>query len=444
MKTFSGFIYLVLASFCLFAQPDFDVNYMNDFRRSFTFQPIYYPTLEGDSLDLIVPFRFTLNFLTFERASDNDQLFTNFLLDFVLRDENGIIKKNLVFKDTIVVSLSEKDIINVKRYINFVKVRIPIQKYVLEVSLYDKEKTKVKNIKTEIRYDKIGDSYIFNPIYASRHEDNRNQFVLSLSNNAFDFTKKEKVIILPVFTTSSFGNFKATVKSSPIQTHQMYWQKDIEFSTRPILLSTTPQSLTFDKEEAFFDVEQKAYTGIASKLNFYLIEFPEKFAFLQDYSLLIQLENHKDTINYNFKIAWENPPLSLRNINYAIEIMYYILTDEKYNYLLEQKRDKKWQEFFDIWRQFDTDTTTMFNEAMDEYYKRVDYAFLNFQTVTEPDGAKTERGKVFILYGKPSNIERVIDKDGVVTETWLYYRFKKKFTFVTKYKKFELMQISDI
>ncbi len=83
MKNILIVIVLVVAILRIYAQPDFEVNYLNDYRKSFTVQPIFFPTIESDSIDLVIPFKFTLNYLTFELASDNDQLFANFLVDFV-------------------------------------------------------------------------------------------------------------------------------------------------------------------------------------------------------------------------------------------------------------------------------------------------------------------------------------------------------------------------
>ena len=37
---------------------------------------------------------------------------------------------------------------------------------------------------------------------------------------------------------------------------------------------------------------------------------------------------------------------------------------------------------------------TPYNEEMAEYFSRVDYAFYNFQTINQKDGAKTDRGKI--------------------------------------------------
>ncbi|MGC9077398.1 MAG: GWxTD domain-containing protein [Candidatus Kapaibacteriota bacterium] len=444
MEKFCSFFFLLLITVTASSQPDFDVNYLDDYRKSFNFQPIYFASSSGDSIDVFIPFRFTLNYLTFQKANDNDQLFASFLLEFVFRDENGIIKRTFSLRDSIYIPSNEKYQISIKNYINFAKTIVPLQNYVLEVSLFDLEKTKIKTIRADISYRRIGNMIVFNPIYASKDTKFKNRFVLSLLNNALDFRRKDKVIIIPIFASSWNENFTYKIKSSPNKTNQISWQKEIEFKSHPILYSTSPFSISVNGGDVYIEYEQKAVAGSKPSLYFNLLEFPEHLAYLQDYELKLKFENINDTINYNFKVVWDNPPLSLKNINYAIELMYYIITDTTYEHLLGLKRDQQWNEFFEIWRKFDTDTSTLFNEAMDEYYRRVDFAFLNFQTITEADGAKTDRGKIFILFGKPSYTQRIIDKDGNVLEYWFYYSLKKKFTFATKYKKFELVEIKDL
>ncbi|MCX7908302.1 MAG: GWxTD domain-containing protein [Ignavibacteria bacterium] len=427
----------------VFCQPEFDINYINDYRKSFTIQPISYPTLSGDSLQIIVPFRFSLNFLSFEKSGEQQKLSCNFLVEFVFRDSSGIIRKSMNFRDTLFFPFADKELINTKNYLSLITTKLPLQNFSLEVSLFDKERFKVKSIKTEIRFRRIGNFLIFQPIFASR-TNNSNNFALSLLNNALDFTKKDKVIIIPTFSIDGLGNLNFQIKSNNIKTNQMNWQKDIAFDVRTVLLSTSHFNYLLDTERVVIDFEHKAMVGSKSPLNFLLIDFPEKFAYLQNYSLNIYHSILRDTLNLDFRIHWENPPISLRSIHYAIELMYYILTDEKYNEILSAKKDQQWQLFFEEWKKFDTDTTTLFNEAMDEYYKRVDFAFLNFQTVGEEDGAKSERGKIFILFGKPSDVQRVIEKNGIVREEWIYYRLKKKFTFEMKFKKFELINITEL
>jgi len=436
-------IALLLTSHFLFSQSDFDINYLNEFRKVFTFQPIFYPTESADSIEVIVPFKFSLSYLTFERA-ENDSLSGYFLMEFVFRDTNGVIKKTVVHKNSISFPFAEKELVYYRNYVNHIQIRLPFQKFSLEVSLFDKEKTKIKTQSTNLAFKEIDGQIFFPPISASKKEQKSNIFELSFLSNALDFTKKDKVIIIPVYATRSTDNVNFRIKSTNLKSFRMNWQKEVDFEVKPILLSNSPFSFVSDSSTAFIYFEQRALTGGKSSLYFLLLEFPEEYAYLQEYIIMASRGNLVDTLVSDFKITWNNPPLSLRNIQYAIDLMYYIIPDSLYESLLSLKKEQQWQRFFEYWRKFDTDTTTLYNEAMDEYYKRVDYAIINFQTVAETDGAKTERGKIFILYGKPSEVQRTIEKDGSVIENWIYYRLKKKFTFMTKFKKFELVNISDL
>lgn len=445
MKYKICFLLSVILIYTLQSQPDFDLNYINDYRKTFSIQPIYYPNENGDSLEVFVPFRFSLNYLTFEKTGNLDRFYSNFFLEFIFRDGKQIIRKSLVFRDTLFFTLLQKDLINIRSYLNFVHTRLPLQDFELEVSLYDKEKVKTKTTKADIKINKFGNFSFFSPIYASRQSNGKEGYVLSLLTNSLDFTTKDKVIIFPVSPSTNIEYLRFRIKSYYIKMNQMNWQKDVDFEIKPLLLSNTPFVLSVDTNyNAIINFYQKATTGSGEQISFLLLEFPEKYAYLQNYYLFISQKNSKDSLKLGFKIHWENPPLSLKSLQYALELMYYILTDSQYNYLLSLKREQQWNEFFDMWRQFDIDTSTLFNEAMNEYYKRADFAVLNFQTIEENDGAKSERGKIFILFGKPSEIQRNIDKNGTIVENWIYYRLRKQFTFVSVRKKFELLKITDL
>jgi GWxTD domain-containing protein len=66
---------------------------------------------------------------------------------------------------------------------------------------------------------------------------------------------------------------------------------------------------------------------------------------------------------------------------------------------------------------------------MTVYFQRVDYAFANFRTLKEENGALTDRGKIYILYGKPSNVERSLAPGGPPKETWTYGSLNREFIF---------------
>ena len=67
---------------------------------------------------------------------------------------------------------------------------------------------------------------------------------------------------------------------------------------------------------------------------------------------------------------------------------------------------------------------------MKEYYSRIDYSMKNFSSISGRKGIDTDRGKIFILYGKPSETERSSDQLGKVVETWVYKNPYRKFIFV--------------
>ncbi len=68
---------------------------------------------------------------------------------------------------------------------------------------------------------------------------------------------------------------------------------------------------------------------------------------------------------------------------------------------LKQKR----KFLFDFWSKRDTEPATKRNEFKDLYFERIKYCNEHFRGFTLP-GYKTDRGRIYTLYGKPSEIER--------------------------------------
>jgi hypothetical protein len=79
---------------------------------------------------------------------------------------------------------------------------------------------------------------------------------------------------------------------------------------------------------------------------------------------------------------------------------------------------------------------------MTQYYRRVDYAIRTFGTLRQPDGFRSDRGRIFILYGPASTTERSLDPSSGFKEVWVYSRFKKKFVFVDENKSGNYILVS--
>ena len=66
--------------------------------------------------------------------------------------------------------------------------------------------------------------------------------------------------------------------------------------------------------------------------------------------------------------------------------------------------EKKRRMMFDFWYSADPNKATSMNEAYEEYMKRVKYANRYLASVNR-EGWKTDRGRVYILYGRPTNVD---------------------------------------
>jgi GWxTD domain-containing protein len=74
------------------------------------------------------------------------------------------------------------------------------------------------------------------------------------------------------------------------------------------------------------------------------------------------------------------------------------------------------------------------NEMFNEFYKRVDLTNRNFG-YSRKDGWKTDRGRVFIVFGPPDRVERSSPStySQGEYEVWYYEELREKFVFFDEY-----------
>ncbi len=149
-----------------------------------------------------------------------------------------------------------------------------------------------------------------------------------------------------------------------------------------------------------------------------------------DYELL--LYSQEKIIKKNFSVYWFDKPVSLFNVDFAISAMKYITSDSTFSALQKGNEKIRKKSFEDFWKQQDPTPKTAYNERMAEYFRRVDYAYVTFQTLQEENGAYTDRGKIYILYGKPTSTQRILSTENVPQEIWDYQTLKKQFIFEDK------------
>ena len=82
----------------------------------------------------------------------------------------------------------------------------------------------------------------------------------------------------------------------------------------------------------------------------------------------------------------------------------YIITDEERKAFKKLETDDEREHFIEeFWRRRDPDPDTDENEYREEYYERIAYANEHYSSGIP--GWKTDRGRIYIMYGKPDELE---------------------------------------
>jgi GWxTD domain-containing protein len=129
-------------------------------------------------------------------------------------------------------------------------------------------------------------------------------------------------------------------------------------------------------------------------------------------------------------VRMKNMPLFITNIEKATEQLQYIAKDNEIDHIREAATpDEKQKRFIEFWSKHNSDPKASYNELMEEYYSRVEYANKNYTNYVE--GWKTDRGMILIQFGPPQNIERhPFNSDNKPYEIWYYYDQDREFIFV--------------
>lgn len=117
----------------------------------------------------------------------------------------------------------------------------------------------------------------------------------------------------------------------------------------------------------------------------------------------------------------EGLPMSEGELDERLSRLRYVATQSEIDYIEDggtfRERQQRYAEF---WETHDPSPGTPLNEAMVEYFRRIDYANKNFRSYAE--GWLTDMGRVYIVYGPADRVDRdPFTSDGKPRETWEYY-----------------------
>jgi GWxTD domain-containing protein len=123
-------------------------------------------------------------------------------------------------------------------------------------------------------------------------------------------------------------------------------------------------------------------------------------------------------------------PLSEDELNEKISQIRYVATQSEMDFIKDggtfAERQKRYADF---WQKLDPTPGTPQNEAMDDYFQRIQYA--NDRYKSYAPGWLTDKGRVYIIYGPPDNVTSdPFRNDGKAIETWQYYDRSLRLVFV--------------
>ncbi|MBC8043639.1 MAG: GWxTD domain-containing protein [Rhizobacter sp.] len=321
-------------------------------------------------------------------------------------------------------------------------VDLPAGEYDVITELTDAETSKLLRIdRRKLTVKPVGGEAvaISTPVMIQRPEIQTGAVVMSpltLSGNAFfgkDFTVAVELL--------ASGNLDSA-------RYELYQKKadkeDVLLARSPVapqnLYAVDPFTLTRDASGKLFITAPR---NAASRRRLALIDLDGRKISNAKYLLKVFASSggKMSEVSKEFEVSWVDMPYALYDIDLSTRIMEYIAPPQVISDVQTGSQPEREQKFKNFWKQKDPTPDTEFNEVMAEYYRRVDYAFFNFYTTREY-GWRTDRGKIYILYGEPTKIDREFPANAPTRETWTYTSLGKTFVFSdrTKTGTYELVQ----
>jgi GWxTD domain-containing protein len=434
--TLSLFTFLLISSSVLLSQRRGDISYATLANRAstpnFFIDAIVIPTENTEQAKLIFIFKMENSFLPFKKLSVDDEIDAPETAEFysMARLNTEIFKgkaskkelKNIapVSRDLWQDTLFANNYEDTKSKMKYASGRLVTEldpgmyNYVLQLSLMDetddrnsqRRSISIKNFATKNK----GEIYLIKSSGTPSDME-----LINMGNNVIYGEDYKALIRIPDYSPSE--NYKLVISKSRIEkndTTNVSTLKSIPISADRIFTNSTLSLL--DKKETALSLDQNN-----GSFSYALVDVPNSEFENALYSLEL-----KSSTNENVQATkvvrsyWPDIPPSLLNLDIALDMMKYIVSEEQLKNLKSGNSVQKEENFRSFWSERDPTPETEFNELMTEYYRRVHYAFVEYRSPETPNGQDTDRGEVYIKYGPPNSRNRAFPKKGKVIETWTY------------------------
>ncbi len=429
------------------------------------------PYDNNDTAKINILYKIQFNSLIFKKSTEK-KTYNKFIalpqLEIVLKDKDGIIRSRNNIVDTVIVDNFEETSSKELYFSNFVESKVAHNEYKCSIE-FNKSPTNVKlnfNINTDLDFY-TKKNVLTTPIFISRKVKESSKYLLPfIMDKKIAFSSVDTGILIPISYENETSQFRYEIKTLDKSKKSIFYDENdkLELSgTAKLRLSSelllykiqnkeknksgyidlsnpntnfnfNPTLNTMYSNNVFYDIEEIKSNSPKFDHNLGILDItiPSNFNKIGKYELIIFYDENgtEQQKSYKFENIWETQPICLQNLDYAVESMYYILSDELYEKMSSGDEEYKRSMFLEYWKSKDPTKPTPFNEALYQYFSRVDYVFFNYQTLSQSDGSKTDQGKIFILYSKPDKTESKFNGN-IKEEIWTYNKAKKRYKFST-------------
>lgn len=396
------------------------------------------PTMNADTARIAVFFRMANDFLTFTKVTDPNDVKGNYRADMAVgievRDTLGVIRKRVRWEGEAYCNEFEQT--NSKRDFHYGWQAIDVGggSFTITLEILNRKESDQKKITLpRVSFQpRRAMRLLTSPMFAEPTIKNGTELLRPYvySNNLAFGSRDARALMLIADTEPT--DYDYIIEQRPWEARDIRWWRvsDIRGVTRSSNHRFPRISELATTDAPYLElVEDESQQRPMATLE---VPVPVTVLVPGTYDIYLIKKGTADTLKSSFKILWEMMPLSLRNLDYAFRVMEHLITDDEIDSLNEGSDGERREQLMQWWRAQDPTPTTTYNERMAEYFHRVDEAFYTYGTIQEPDGAMSERGKVYILYGQPSKVEKKLAPGQEPIEVWTYSnRVNKVITFRT-------------
>ncbi len=237
----------------------------------------------------------------------------------------------------------------------------------------------------------------------------QNEFELLNFENSIPYDANQYVLLIPLPDSLSKHRIQL-VRNSVVLLDQV--------------TTVTSNTITVNEINGRLIVRLNPKTGIGH--SYVKIVLPES---IDEGDLQINIESGKKKIIYNIPVIWLNKPLILNDLELSIRLMKMITDETKVNFLLKEPEESKYSRLKAEWNRITKAGNDGVNPLMMEFYSRAEYALNNLSVNGKRNGPETDRGNIYIKFGKPDNIERKYNDKNDIIEIWKYKNQKREYIF---------------